>query len=90
MQRVPTIDANSASVYGDLEVIFDIDESKEDARAELANMALDIDPDDYIMAVGDVTILALTIVRALQRNGRATILRWDAEKQAYRKEEIRT
>lgn len=90
-QRIPSIDANPASQFGELVTIFGQDVNRTRALATMRAekpIGVDIGPEDYILAVGDVVLLALTIVHALQRNGRATLLRWDNETKSYRTEEI--
>lgn len=90
-QRIPAIDANPAAQFGELVTIFGQDVNRSQALATLRAgqpRGVEIEADDYILAVGDVVLLALTIVHALQRNGRATLLRWDNETKTYRTEEI--
>lgn len=88
--RVPAIDVNPAAQYGELVQLFPADISREEAIARIHNPTVNsrIDPDDYILAVGDIALLALVVAYALMRNGRATLLRWDNDVKLYKQEEI--
>lgn len=88
-QRVPSIDTNPATVFGELVTVFGPDVSKEDAIAQLRAVGPpSIGPADYILAAGDVVMLVMLVMGAINRNGRATLLRWDGESKTYRTEEI--
>lgn len=93
-KRVPSIDTNPAAQYGDLVSLFSIDVTREEALEALRERYADgwewpeIKETDYILAVGDVVLLSLTIVHALRINGRATLLRWDNELRQYRTEVV--
>lgn len=92
-QRIPSIDTNPAAQYGDLVPLFSIDVPREEALAALRGRRAEwnwpeITEADYILAVGDVVLLALTIVHVLRCNGRATLLRWDNEQKQYRTEVV--
>jgi hypothetical protein len=87
--RVPSIDVNPASQFGDLVMMFSDIATRSAAIANVEWATQAILPDDYILAVGDVALLALTIVHTLRRNGRATLLRWDNDFREYRTEELK-
>jgi len=90
-QRIPTIDTNPAAKFGELVQMFGPDVPKGKALAALssADGAPAIGPGDSVLAVGDVALLAVVLVKAIERNGRATLLRWDSESKTYRPEEVR-
>jgi hypothetical protein len=90
--RVPAIDVNPAAQFGELVQIFSIDISREEALTRTRDRAAlehnRVGPDDFILAVGDITLLALVVTYALMHNGRATLLRWDGDAKLYKQEEI--
>ena len=89
-QRVPSVDTNPAAQFGELVTMFGPEESRAGAIAAVnAGRGDDIGASDCVLAVGDVALLATILVRAIRRNGRATLLRWDAETRTYRMEEIK-
>jgi hypothetical protein len=88
--RVPSIDVNPASQFGDLVPLFGLDVPHDETLFSIRTNANQIGADDYILAVGDVTLLALTIAYTLIRHGRATVLRWSNDAKEYRVEEIRS
>ena len=85
---VPAIDVNPASAFGNLTILFSSDVPRSQAIAEVAARSREIGPADYILAVGDVALLALAVVHAVLRNGSATLLRWDSESRTYRTEGV--
>lgn len=58
-------------------------EVTERALREVKSSSHQIEREDYIVAVGDVVLLALAIASALNRNGRAQVLRWDSKSKEY-------
>jgi len=87
-QRIPTINVNPASRYGDLVQLSAPGTDHAEGLAQVKAAAQAIGNSDYILAVGDVVLLTWTILTALRQNGRATLLRWDGKD--YTTEEIRT
>lgn len=87
-QRVPSIDVNPASRYGELKSLFGLAVPRDEALAGIRTSIRQIGPDDYILAVGDIVLLAMTVAYALISNGRATLLRWDNDLKSYRTEEV--
>lgn len=86
-QRIPTINVNPASRYGELVQLTVAGTTHEEALRQIKTVAPIIGHDDFILAVGDVVLLTRTILIALRENGRATLLRWDGKD--YTEEEIR-
>lgn len=48
-----------------------------------------IGPRDYIVAVGDVVLVAAAITHACRRNESARVLRWDRKRQTYDTVEVK-
>lgn len=87
-QRIPTINVNPASRFGELTQLTVAGTTHAEAVAKIKRVALAIGPSDYILAVGDVVLLTWAILTALRVNGRATLLRWDGTAKDYVEEEI--
>jgi hypothetical protein len=87
--RIPSIDVNPASRFGELKQLFGLTVPRDEALAGIRTSINQIGPEDYILAVGDVVLLAMTVAYALISNGRTTLLRWDNDLKAYKTEEVR-
>lgn len=78
-QDVPMIDLNPAAAYGELRVLSEHPATEGDVD----RMRVPITADDYILAVGDVVLVAALIAHALVTTGAARVLRWDKHKRDY-------
>lgn len=85
-QRVPTINVNAASRFGELVQLTVPGSSYDDAIQQINASTGQIDRDDFILAVGNVGLLTITILAAIKKNGKAQMLRWNGVD--YEKEEI--
>lgn len=86
--RVPTIDTNPAASFGPIQIMFDADVPREEAIGRVRYGGTSIGPDDYILAVGDISLLVAVIMDAVKRNGHATLLRWQSSSNSYYTEEV--
>jgi len=86
--RVPSIDTNPAAAFGELVTMYDSAVTKGEAITDLRENGVAIGPDDYIMAVGDITLLVAVTMAAVKRNGKATLLRWSNAQNNYFVEEV--
>jgi len=88
-KRVPTIDTNPASVWGEVVVVYSDEVSVDIAISSVkAEGVADIGRDDYIMAVGDIALLVNIVIAALGQNGRARLLRWQNNSNSYYVQEV--
>jgi hypothetical protein len=86
--RIPCFNLNPASEYGELVTVTETHENLTDAIATVRGAAKKIESDDYILAIGNVILLAVMIAEALKYNSVITLLRWDRVREEYSKEEI--
>lgn len=84
-QEVPVIDLNPAAAYGELRVLA----SEPVTERDVDRVRVDIEPGDYILAVGDVVLLAALIAHAISRNGSVNVLRWDKYTRDYNVWEVK-
>jgi len=88
--HIPTLDITQATAYGEIVIMRNPLMTREDALHNIRSQArAEIAPDDCVMAIGDVVILACVIMEAIKVNGCVNVLRWDRARQSYTKEEIR-
>lgn len=83
-QRVPSIDINPAAQYGEFAyLVNDFNGDTDSALSELANQMDAMNPDDIILCVGDIVLIAAAIAYANDTFGAARILRWSRNKKSY-------
>ena len=89
-RRVPSVDLNQASVYGDLVKMIDYKSSisTKEGIMLIKEESKNIHKDDLILAVGDLVYLAATIHFVSLQNGVANLLRWDRRTKQYYTEEV--
>lgn len=84
--KVPSVDLNPASAYGELVTVVDgfvsADGLNDAIRTAQTYSAL-IRPEDYVLVVGDVVIVSVVIATAITRNGVIKVLRWDKDQRTY-------
>lgn len=88
-QRVPSVDLNPASKYGDLIAMSNGTGSLKDQIEEVSHKADDVQPEDLVLCVGDVVLTAVAIARVHEINGAVTLLRWDKQRHGYDEVEVR-
>lgn len=81
--RVPSVDLNPASKYGDLIAMSNGTGDLKDQIEEVSHKANDIQPEDLVLCVGDVVLTAVAIARVHEINGFVTLLRWDKQRHGY-------
>lgn len=87
--RVPTVDLNPALKYGELKVVAESPlTDPEIGNAVGIASTTRIRDGDYVLAVGDIIVTAALIARAVQLNGKASVLRWDKSASTYRITEV--
>lgn len=80
-QMVPSHDVNAAAEYGKLAVIVDGPIDTHNIKSALAVVrSAPIDQDDFIMAIGDVVLIAAAIAAAPSG---IRVLRWDKRARTY-------
>ena len=84
--RVPSMDLNPASKFGDIRSLVDPNEPRDAVTDELNRQVDMIEFDDYILCVGDAAFVGITIAFALNHHGVAHILRWDRDTKSYKPE----
>lgn len=90
-RRVPYVDVWVAEEkFGKIALMSDsiLNPSKnrdqfDQALEQVADAAANVKAEDWIMAVGDVLLVAAAIAYAIDQNGSARVLRWDKEKRSY-------
>ena len=85
-KRVPSLDLNAARKYGDLSYMLTGPVKPEELSSAIdliRDQSKLIREDDFVMAVGDVVLVAATIAYVSQRNGAANVLRWDKQRRDY-------
>ena len=88
---MPTINLNSAAVYGNIEILLPPNVSsialvpiKQALKEKLSKS----EPDDLLIAVGDPTIIAICAVILAKKHGRLNMLKWDKMNSGYTKVEV--
>lgn len=83
----PTVNINGARKFGEMIVLLPDDASRMHAAPvvqALREKIDDIRADDFIVAVGDPTVLAMTVaVAALKTGGQINLLKWDKQMGMY-------
>lgn len=95
-RREPSHDISPAEVFGTLYILLDLDEPIPDREMAKAIRTVlltldraDIQPDDYIVAIGDPVMVAAAVAFAIKRNGRVNMLRWDRFQRCYNPIEVK-
>lgn len=86
--RVPSLDLNPAADYGTCIAMASPDASGNAAIRQVRDAASHIKPNDLILGVGDVALIATALIYANQKNGSAQLLRWDKIRKHYDIQEI--
>jgi len=88
--RIPSLDLNQAEHFGQLVNLIQEPEgmSLEEKLDYLDDACEQITEDDYILAVGDLVLLAATMLFVHDRLGKVKLLRWDRKKQEYYSMEV--
>lgn len=84
---VPARDINAAANFGHIQIITrDSQQPSQlgDAMRAARQAAEQSQPQDLIVAIGDVLVLAAMISGMWSAHGTATLLRWDKHNQTYR------
>ena len=81
--RVPSVDLNPASKYGDLVAMSDGVGNLHEQLAQVAESAETIAVGDLILCVGDVVLTAAAMAKVNARLCAVRLLRWDKQKHAY-------
>lgn len=87
--RIPSIDLNPAAEYGELQVIIK-DHGTHQKKIRIIKDFIDtqMEPNDHILAVGDVILVAASIAYAVDTFGRTYVLRWDKHNKQYYSVEV--
>jgi len=90
-KRIPSIDLNPASVFGELQPIFEGKPSNYDDAFDAIEDCIkgEMMPGDYILSVGDVILVAAAILYANEAFDCARVLRWDRQQHRYEKVEVK-
>ena len=87
--RVPTLDLNPAATFGQLVRLTTpsagplTQDNLDVALNEIQHGISGIQPDDYVVAVGDPILVAAAIAYASDINGSVKVLRWDRHNHCY-------
>lgn len=84
---VPARDINAAANFGHIQIITRGSQRPSqlgDAMRAAREAAEQSQPQDLIVAIGDVLVLAAMVVGMWSTHGTATLLRWDKRVQSYR------
>lgn len=83
-QRVPTLDLNPASEFGEIVVMTEGPVDRNSINGTIKElMAHDVRPEDVILPVGNPLLTAAVVTRSIQLNGLANCLFWDRRTRAY-------
>ena len=84
-RHIPTIDLSMAEAFGALVPLVDLDASLRDthAIAELKARMREFESTDYILAAGDIVLVAAALAMACRAHGSAKVLRWDRLTRTY-------
>lgn len=86
-ERVPAYDFTPALQYGELRVVvpYGVYSDSKNIGDVIAESLKDFRDDDYLLAIGDPTIVAMSAIIASERNGgKLNLLKWDRARRAYR------
>lgn len=81
--RIPSIDLNPASQFGELVPMSSSGNPNEVQMEEVRETASRVGPEDYVLCVGDIVLTALAIASVCAVNGSVRLLRWDRESRSY-------
>lgn len=85
-RRIPAINLNPAAEYGPVTQLVESPEALSDLPASLITLrerSLAIRPEDYVVAAGDIILVAAVLAHACERNGSVRVLRWDKHRRTY-------
>ena len=89
---MPTVDVQPAAKFGELKVMFDMHTSRvplDKLRVPLTRMLDEFKRDDYLVAIGDPSIIAMcSAYIGLKHNGFLQLLTWDRFTHNYISREI--
>ena len=84
---MPTVDVNPAMKFGNLKIMFDMHTSRvplDKLRVPLMRMLDEFQRDDYLVAIGDPSIIAMCAAYiGLKNNGYLRLLTWDRFEHSY-------
>ncbi len=86
-ERVPAYDFSPALQYGELKIVvpYGVYSDSKDIGEVIANSLKDFNDEDYLLAIGDPTIVAMSAIFASEKNGgKLNLLKWDRARRAYR------
>jgi len=93
--RVPTIDVNAASQFGDLILLVDEAAAGADIQSQIERIETGIDDEltdplgeYYLLCVGDIPLIAAAAHYIQDHHGFISLLRWDRIEQRYNVSEI--
>ena len=84
--RIPSLDLNPASNYGELVVWTRGPHEPDDISAAaktVTRMSHAVKEDDYVLAAGDLIVAAAAIAAIHKRLGKVKLLRWDRRVKKY-------
>lgn len=87
-RRIPVVDLQPAYSFGDLKLLTPMENLTpegvaEKARAVHSECARTVQPEDFVLMVGDPALISAAIAGAHTRNGFVKVLRWDRHKKDY-------
>lgn len=86
--RIPSMDLNPAADYGELVVMSEAGEEMESAIDRVYSLSQNVGKDDFLLAVGDIVLIAAAIAYISDNLGSARILRWDKHERKYHMVEV--
>lgn len=87
--RIPSIDLNPAAAFGELVHMTNEGDTIEEAMDKIHSAVSTMDEDDYILAVGDVALIAAALVYANDRFSSAKLLQWSRKSHKYNIQEVK-
>lgn len=89
-KRVPSVDLTKAQSFGDLVPLVPIDQELPTQAAidVLAEGMAEFEENDYLVAIGDVALVAAAISYACDIWGQVNLLKWDRKRSEYYLETI--
>jgi len=86
----PTFNLNKADSYGKISLMAPLGTPRGEIASNVPSAISKVDPEDYILCIGDMAICATVIALILIRDGTANLLRWNRIKSDYETEIVTT
>lgn len=86
------LDLSKAKVFGQLkEVVSEFDDLlfMDKVVAQVKSVLADFTEDDYLLAIGDPTVIALCAGEVFRKNGTVKMLKWDRRLRTYLELELK-